>query len=124
VALVLLSLLLLTGCSSSGNGDGNEISGVVKYNGEPVPGGTISFISAADKNKVARAGINPDGTYRVGKVPLGDMKITIDGPSPPSDSAQGKKPPMILPKTYLKAETSGLSYSVKEGSQTHNIDLP
>jgi len=120
--LVLLLLLVLAGCSSSKSGT-REVSGKVTYKGEPLPGGTITFQSANDKDKVGRTGINEDGSYKLGNAPEGDVKIFFIGPSRPSDTTKGKAPPVTLEAKYLKPETSGVSYTVKEGTQTYDIDL-
>lgn len=123
VGLLSFPLLILMGCSSS-NSKEVVVSGVVKFNGEPLPGGTITFISVNEKDKVATAGINEDGTYSIGKAPVGDVKVTIIGPSRPSDKSKGTKPPLTIPKTYEKAESSKLTYTVTtESKQTKDFDL-
>jgi hypothetical protein len=119
---VLLLLLILAGCSSSKN-SAYEVSGKVTYQGTPLPGGTITFQSTSDKDKVGRTGINEDGSYKLGNAPVGDVKIYFIGPSRPSDTSKGKAPPVKLDAKYLKPETSGVAYTVKEGVQTFDIDL-
>jgi hypothetical protein len=120
--LVFLPLLILVGCGGPKETE-VTVTGVVKYKGQPLTGGTISFFSVAEKDKVARTGINSDGTYIAGKVPVGDVKIAVDGPGKPSDSRLGTSHATI-PTNYRKPDTSGLTWTVtSEANQTHDIDL-
>jgi len=72
-ALLLLSLPIL----ASGCGDAvGTVTGTVTYKDKPLPGGSITFLP---KEGVAVNGtIEKDGTYRVDKVPVGEVKISID----------------------------------------------
>lgn len=122
--LVLLSPLILAGCSSIKEGS-HIVKGVVKFKGEVLPGGTITFTSSTDSTKVARCGINSDGTYSL-DAPEGEVKISVLGPSKPSDTKEGTKAPIDpkLLKKYEKADSSGLTYTVtKESTQIHDVDL-
>ncbi len=89
LALVCVPLLLLTpGCASKGKIRGK----VTMSNGEPLPGGTITFAPVSGKGNVATAWINPDGTYEV-EAPTGECKVTIDnrnvGKEPPAPIGAG-----------------------------------
>jgi hypothetical protein len=115
------------------------VSGEVKYNGSPLPSGTITFISQASQNQVAAAEI-VDGKYTIKGIEPGPAKVTVvtlppskgglpprggkpvEAPSTFSSSHQGKYVP--IPRRYGGAEQSGLSYEVKPGSQTKDFDLP
>jgi hypothetical protein len=123
VTLAFLLALNLVGCSGKSAESTTSVEGVVKYKGAPLPGGRITFSSAKEKGKIAAASINNDGTYKVNNPPIGEVKIGVEGPSPPSDSSKGNKPLVVLPKDYANPDKSGLTYTVKEGSQTFNVEL-
>jgi hypothetical protein len=118
------ALLAVSACGTKGG----TVSGVVTYQGKPVTTGTVLFLGA-DKVPV-RAPILNDGSYQVTNVPVGEAKIAVmvpppsppprkDDPNPPRPS----QPTTAIRPNYMNAETSGLSYTVTTGSQTHNIDM-
>ena len=76
---VLLSLCLaLPGLTTGCGGSKGKVTGkVTMSNGEPLPGGTITFAPVGGDGTVASAWINPDGTYEL-TVPSGECKISID----------------------------------------------
>jgi hypothetical protein len=110
--------LALAGCSG-GRGD---VSGVVKYKGEPVPGGTIMF--HGQPSGVWSSEIKKDGSYTVVGIPAGTVKISVMLPVPNTvlPGGAGAKMPVIPPK-YGDSEKSGLTYTVHGGSQTYPVDL-
>ncbi len=123
-AFVLLDLLsLLAGC---GRGWG-QVSGTVRYKGQALPNGTITFYDEA--NQPVSSPIDADGKYAVDKVAAGKVKITVTAPMPiylPGDPKRFEKPPANmpnLPARYADAEQSGLNRTVKAGSQTLILDL-
>ena len=63
-------MLLLAGCGRSAN-----VTGKVTYQARSVCYGTVILVSA-DK-KVRSGVIEPDGSYTVEGVPLGDVKIAV-----------------------------------------------
>ncbi|HZV03469.1 MAG TPA: carboxypeptidase-like regulatory domain-containing protein [Gemmataceae bacterium] len=122
-ALVLLALVpLLAGC---GRGWG-KISGTVRYKGNPLPMGTITFY---DEINGAEFSLIEDGKYEVSKVAAGKAKITVAAPMPiflPGDKKGPQrlaKMPKDFPSRYADAEKSGLVRDVKSGSQTIDFDL-
>jgi hypothetical protein len=135
-ALLGTGLLLLSGC---GGGSTATVSGTVTYKDKPLPGGLITFM-AEQGDAVARGKIEKDGTYRVNKVPVGNVKIGIQASEPPKYGAGmipkeeaaklGKKATAVdpgdhvtLPKQFADPNKSGLTYTVKHGPQEHNISL-
>jgi hypothetical protein len=118
--LLLGAALALAGCSPS-NKQG-EITGVVKFKGEPLPGGTVVFHGATS---TYTSEIRKDGNYTVSGVPLGTAKIavvmpiriTMGGKSVGSNSLPD------IPARYGDPQKSGLSCEVTGGSQTHNVEL-
>ena len=69
----LLALLLGASAASCGWGQG-EVRGTVRYNGKPLPFGTIQFLGS---DGVPRAGaIGPDGTFAV-RLPAGEARVIV-----------------------------------------------
>src|SRR5260370_22275891 len=73
VRMALLAVLLGASISGCGWGRG-EVSGTVRYNGRPLPFGTIQFLGP---DGVPCSGkIQPDGTFSV-EVPAGEAKVIV-----------------------------------------------
>jgi hypothetical protein len=75
---VLTNLVLLASGCGGGVGD---VSGKITYKGKEVVFGTVSFVGADGIPRAAR--INPDGTYTVKDVAVGEAKITVVSELPP-----------------------------------------
>lgn len=129
--LVTVFLLSVTIGCSNGVATG-EISGKITFQDMPIAQGTIAFIS--NNGKVASGNIL-GGAYTVKKMEIGpDAKVSISShpPSPmmqpPTGQVDGVPvyPPgkfVRIPKRYGNSKTSGLTYDVVEGTQTHDVDL-
>jgi hypothetical protein len=128
----LLLCLALTGC---GWGRG-EVSGTVRYNGRPLPFGTIQFLGP---DGIPRAGkIGPDGTFSVG-VPAGQAKVIIScldearmaRATPQSAPGHGRaalNPSSsgglsLIPPRYSDWNASGLTVLVRRGKTTQDFAL-
>jgi hypothetical protein len=113
------SALLLAGCAGKG-----QVSGKVKYKGEPLPGGTITFYDRT--NHTFASAIGKDGTYSVEQVASGPVKVTVLTPMPiymvGEKPPPGPKPP-TLPAKYADPEKSGLGWEVQSGPQTRDFNL-
>jgi hypothetical protein len=130
---MLLGVWLSAGCA--GSKETGDISGKVTYGGESLNGGTVGFV-ADNGREIKTAQITAEGTYKVAKVPVGQAAITVVTPPPDTEEQLGKDksdakakvkpatPGIDIPKKYSKPSLSGLSYEVKKGSQTHDIELP
>lgn len=137
---VLVSAMGTAGCGSSTG----TVSGKVSYKNTMLKGGNVSFISIDKKfNKLAE--IQEDGSYKVEKVPVGEMIICVDTSSlrptgvkmpkyapPPGMESSGYKPGTIedkskryvpVPPDYANPDKSKLRYTVTSGSQEHDIKL-
>jgi hypothetical protein len=104
-----------------GGGTG-DVSGVVKYRGQPLPSGTISFFD--ETRGVFSSAIDSEGKYSITGIPTGTARISIMTPMP--ISMPGAPPPpksVAIPPKYNDAEKSGLTYKVVRGTQTHEIEL-
>ena len=127
-------------CASAALGCGGKkatVSGTVSYNGEKLGNGNITFIDA--NSNAATSQISADGSYIVTDVPVGTVKIqveTIPTSEPASKNLMGMGSPSMqgskqaqtgkyvkIPDKYKNAEKSGLTYEVKSGTQTHDINL-
>src|SRR5437016_6308627 len=53
-----------------------QIEGTVRFQGKPLPGGTVSF--HPDKGKPFVAQLQDDGSYTLKNVPVGAMRVTIE----------------------------------------------
>jgi len=134
-AFFLAGLILVsTGCKP-GEPTG-EVNGKVTLNGQAVSSGTVSFIPAT--GVPVSASIQPDGTYTVRDVPLGESIITVlDTPAPGTEPGKTDKPKAgerapakkaeppggSIPPRYSDMKTSGLRFSVEKGSNSFDIPL-
>jgi hypothetical protein len=142
VSLFVPGLLLLTvGCNSKGT-----VTGSVSYQSKPIPSGTIIFVPDNGATSVTAAIV--DGNYTVEKVPPGPAKIGVtstyiapnemtpmqrmmqkDKSSLPPEARKAfeaggqAKPGIKIPDNYSDPQQSALTYTVKGGSQKHDIDL-
>ena len=131
--IVFLVLLAVIGCG--GNKNEFEVSGTVRYQGQPLPTGTVSFLDSS--NQWLASSPITKGKYTIkGKVPVGPVKITV---TTPGSSKTGGRPPNVkaknklgepfpqvipIPAKYSSADSSGLTYTVKPGENNFDIDLP
>jgi hypothetical protein len=126
----LLLFLLAAGCGPSVG----EVTGKVTYKGETLGSGVVLF--QGDK-ETKNASIEPDGTYRITKVPAGKYLVTVETTPPPGGGAskgareqqtmgvEGAPTPgkyVAIPDKYKDKTTSGLSCDVTGGKQ--NFDIP
>ncbi len=142
---LMLLLLVVAGCGQKG-----QVSGKVKYKGNALSGGMVTFVDSNDR-KVGNAMIEPDGSYSV-TLPAGLVKIAVTTPpatlkSMPKEQAkeiaerarkmrkgafnplEGKgyestpEKTIDIPAKYVNPDESGLTYTVQGGPQTFDIDL-
>jgi len=132
-AVLVASLPLLTGC---GGGTGS-VSGKVMYNGTALPYGSVQFMTPGG---AFVSEIGSDGSYSLSSLPIGSATISVTCQDPKyADymkqlSASGRDPKIPKPKgrpedyskipsKYSDFNTSGLTYEVKSGAHTYNIEL-
>jgi hypothetical protein len=135
---VVLSTVAMSGC---GGGTG-DVSGVVKFKGQPLEGGQISF--KGGKGKLVGFDINPDGTFLATGVPTGKVKVAVsslDGEkmvehfrkASAAGRGESKAPPpkgdpskmyTKLPPKYGDPDASDITIDVKAGKNDNvTIDL-
>jgi hypothetical protein len=129
-----LALLLCISVAGCGWGRG-EVSGTVRFNGKPLPSGTIQFLGADGIPCAAR--IQPDGTFSAA-VPVGEAKVIIncvdeakmnrvlgqltgrnDRAAPPPSTKNFS----LIPQRYADWNASGLSVQVEGGKNLHDFAL-
>jgi hypothetical protein len=141
--LSLWLLTLIVGCGGNPHApDLAEVSGKVLFQGQPLPGGQVSFVAV--RGGFASSGtIDENGSYQI-KAPVGEVNIGVDNSmlQPPSGRKKAPKqlshpkPPgatvadqtvkgrwLKIPYEYADPGKSGLRYTVTSGSQTHDITL-
>jgi hypothetical protein len=140
-------LLALAALTAAGCGPRTAtVTGKVTYKGNVVKGGRVVF--ASEKGPSVLAVIGEDGSYTAEHVPVGNVKIAVQtkylgvaagmgkAGAPPKDAGgpDGQKPGKLspeeaarkfvaIPSSYEDAETSGLTYTVRGGSQEHDLVL-
>lgn len=148
--LVIAALVLCVGCQPGGySGPTGTVSGTVTINDQPVPPGcSVSFIS--DAGHTASAQVGAGGAYQlsvVGKggaktdnIPVATYKVSVGPPGEAGTSAEDadydkmmeesagqgvaeEAEEEVIPAAFQSTTTSNLSYEVKEGSQTIDIQL-
>ncbi len=137
--LALLGLVI-SGC---GQPRGN-VSGEVKFKGEPLPTGRITFLCKEGKHEVF-SGLIDKGKFEILNIPAGPSVVTVatykpglkvaappgfgkmhppadsDAPPPPPPPPDGKF--VEIPRKYSQPDQSPLTYIVQSGDQVHHIDL-
>ena len=133
-----LAAAALSGCGPSKA----SITGTVKFNGQPLPSGTITFTS--DAGNTVKGSVITDGKYTITDFQTGPAKVSVVttpssrgvGTAPPGTAAMpapgaaaapgvvtapGKYVP--IPPRYSSPEESKLTYDVKGGENTKDFDL-
>ncbi len=143
--LLALALLSTAGCLGKSQPTGT-VSGKVSYNGKPVPAGClVTFIS--DQGVAALGTVDASGRYQLmfaGKpnVPALPYNISVTFPGvvgpemtdederkymagDPATIAKfaRKVPTAPIPKKYADEFNSGLSFQIKAGTNSFDIDL-
>jgi hypothetical protein len=123
--LLAIALVGLAGCQSGS--DTGTVTGKVTLDGQPVASGIVTVLAKCGGTPVT-AIISPDGTYRVEKVPAGEILVGVVSMSGDAGAVwedlkkrgQGGRPPPpvprpvnLLPKRYADPGSSGLSVTVK-----------
>jgi len=127
-----LLAVMAVGCGSKTA----TISGKVTYQGKPLPGGFVNFISEGPNATTKPSPIQKDGSYSVSGVPIGPAKITVQGVAsrkfrvpqkmqntPGVADAKSDQPEVFVPAWYGIPDQTDLKYDVQPGSQTHDIPL-
>lgn len=112
------------------------MTGRVLFDGKPLPGGEVTFVTVKD-GFASKGIIDEKGNYTI-SAPTGDVMISVDNralgqsreaamkgagrpDAPPPTRLKGKY--VEIPSKYFVPDTSGLTYTVINGPQTHDIQL-
>lgn len=126
---LLCLAILLSGC---GKEKPNPVSGVVTFQGKPVAAGTIRFSNPTTAVDIV-ASLKSDGAYEVvmanGKgLPEGTYQVAILPPR--AEMPLGPMRPMPkpqshpnIPEKHRDPSTSGLTFTVKPGSNRFDVDM-
>jgi hypothetical protein len=139
-AVVGAALTTFIGCGPGGySGPTGTVTGKVTLDGEPVPQGcAVSFVSPAGFTASAKVGAG--GSYTLlnvdkPEIPVASYKVAVaqlaaevsgadyDKYMSAGGGGEAKSAPEAIPAKYQTAETSGLSFDVKQGPNTFNIEL-
>jgi hypothetical protein len=99
------------------------VTGQVRFDGEPLGSGTVTFVTAAGERSTSLA---PDGTYQLAVPPGPATVLFFNHPAVPpglQDEPWNEPPLPPVPDRYENPQTSGLSCTVHRGRQIIPIDL-
>jgi hypothetical protein len=121
------------GCKGKHSVDYADVSGTVRFKGQPLPGGRVTFV-AVEGAFPGIANIEPNGEYKISS-PIGEVQIAVDnrmlrgGRTTPHLTRPGAEEKPVkgtwihIPDRYWNPDRSGLKYTVKPGAQIHDIEL-
>jgi hypothetical protein len=125
-SLLLLALLLFTGCGAKTN----TVVGKVSYQGQPVTGGSITLVPQAGAGKPAAADVQADGSFTMapgsaaGGAIVGPHRVLYSAPvaeMPAGVELQpGQGPP---PSPFDKLRPKAEVVEVKAGKNSLEIEL-
>jgi hypothetical protein len=133
--IIVFAVACLIGCGGDGSAIRHlvKVTGTVALDGQPLKGGTISFVTDRKGSINAAGDIDNSGRYSLGTQRAGDgvlpglYKIRIESwATPPKMDETGTEPgKSAIPERYNLIGTSGLTAKVKAAppSQTFDFNL-
>ena len=101
-----------------------RITGMVTFDGKPLRGGTITFVSKKDAGTAAKVLLKDDGSFLMKAAPLGEVLVTVETESAKIGNPDGY---VKIPKKYTNTKTSGLKATIgkeeAEGQKPLSFDL-
>lgn len=139
--LALALLPLAAGCGKNRRSvEQAEVTGTVMFRGKPLPGGQITFVTTQG-GFAANGTIDEHGKYQI-QAPVGEVEIGVNNqmlqrdrspregshPQAPDAEKSAASAPIKgryieIPSEYADPHSSGLKYTVKAETQTHDIEL-
>ncbi len=114
-AVVMLFSPSAAGCGSRRRSadDRAAISGTVTYQGKPLRGGSITFISETQPEMRVTCMIQPNGSFSAADAPLGNVLVAVETHS----VMLGGDPThyVAIPNHYAHAGRSGVTYHIDSG---------
>jgi hypothetical protein len=89
-----------------------RVTGVVTFDGQPLRGGTITFVSKKDAGMAAKVLLKDDGSFLMKAAPLGEVLVTVETESAKIGNPDGY---VKIPKKYTNVKTSGLKATIEKG---------
>jgi hypothetical protein len=126
-AMLLVGLLAALGCGGPATG---EVTGVVTFEGQPIEHGSIAFFP--DNGQApSTGGVILQGKFSVKKVPVGVMRVRINGAKDIKEQKMtyDTKAPKVLtsdellPPKYSDDKLTELRYEVQAGPQAKDFVL-
>lgn len=113
----LVVAMTIAGCSQAPAGpkDRGVVTGVVTFDGQPLPGGVLNFQST-ERPVGAMIMIKSGGTYATDRAPLGENVVTVETASLQFGNAAAF---VRIPLKYSDPKTSGFVVDVKPGMNEH-----
>lgn len=135
--LIVCSLAFVLGCGGSGKqGPTGTIQGKLTVGGKPVPQGTqVQFLGEKDAVSGVTSG---DGEFTIMGALVGDYRVCFTAAAASQYSDDPEKAMMkamennfqapeeaatAIPVKYTSPETSGISFTVKEGTNDFTYDI-
>ena len=123
------------------------MAGKVTFKGKPLAGGSVTVVGTDNVPRLG--GIAADGTYAVGGVPAGEVRVSVSWPAPPAEAAPAaaalpppeakkrrgmalegvpaaaadRKTWFRIPERYGDVATSGLRYAVAGGANAVDVKM-
>lgn len=130
LATMLPSIFCLLALSGCGPGRG-DLTGNVSLQGKSLRFGTVTVLS---DEGIPKSGVIKDGIYSIQGIQTGTLKAMVTSPDPgvsqPAQRIPGTPPPKVdragwfpIPEKYGDFGTSGLTFTLKGGANTWDIDL-
>jgi hypothetical protein len=127
--VAVLVLVLAAGCKAPPP-ERATVSGVVRFQGKPVPHGLIHFYNKATPTTFDSASIKKDGTYVLTNVPIGPVKVVVQinkAGDPELVRASGGKDENVLPteiaRKYARLETTPLELIIEPGENKYDPEI-
>jgi hypothetical protein len=119
----------MSGCG--GGGLESTLTGTVTLDGKPIGPGILVFAPTEGAQNPAIGNVEADGRYsvktsRTSGLKPGRYRVSVnitELPPPGSENQRLAALPLLHPKKYESAETSGLEYDVAPGSNEINVEL-
>lgn len=101
-----LALALLAAAPAAADEKAPSVNGIITLNGQPLPLGKITF--HLDDGQFVGSKIK-DGTYKVGLIPKGQWRVTVEGRG--------------VPAKYASEKTSSLTVTIVPDINTLDFDI-
>lgn len=128
----LLALVAITAIGCGGSPYDADVSGQVTLDGQPIGPGVVTFAPVEGMSNPAVGAIDGDGNYLLMTkhergLNVGTYKVAIKVYEPeepvPAGQRSTQTPEPLVPKKYLRTETSGITKDVANGTQTIDLAL-